>query len=251
MRVDVLTLFPGIFSGYLQQSLLKKAIDRGLIQIHLHDLRQWSLGPHRQVDDRPYGGGPGMVLRVEPVVQGVEAIQRMAEPPGHVVLLTPQGRKLDQAVVEELAGYPRLLLVCGRYEGFDQRVFDILKPDEISIGDYILNGGEVAAMVVIDAVVRLVPGVVGDERSLREDSFSGDRRWLKGAQYTRPREFRGHRVPEILLSGNHQAIAQWREQQSLERTRQRRRDLLKQAPAHQPQLPPDSTGVNQDEAETD
>jgi tRNA (guanine37-N1)-methyltransferase len=167
-----------------------------------------------------------MVIKVEPVVECVEEIQNEASEAGHVVLLTPQGRRLDQRTVEELAAKPRLVMLCGRYEGFDQRVIDILQPDEISIGDFVLNGGEVAAMVLIDAVVRLIPGVLGDERSNREDSFSTGNRILEGAQYTRPREYRGHTVPEILLSGDHERIARWRREQSYQRTKQRRGDLL-------------------------
>lgn len=226
MRIDVLTLFPEMFPGYLGQSLLKRAIDASLVEIEIHNIRDWARGKHRQVDDRPFGGGPGMVLRPEPVVECVEDVQRQGDEPGHLVLLTPQGRRLDQRVVEELAGKGRLMLICGRYEGVDQRVIDLLQPDELSIGDFVLNGGEVAAMVVIDAVVRLVPGVLGDEQSNREDSFSGERRLLEFAQYTRPREYRGLKVPEVLVSGNHPDIARWREEQKLQRTRQRRSDLL-------------------------
>jgi tRNA (guanine37-N1)-methyltransferase len=226
MRFDVLTLFPEMFAGYLGQSLLKKAIDRGIVGVELHDIRRWAKGKHQKVDDRPFGGGPGMVLMVEPVVECVEAVQETETTPGHVVLFTPTGRKLTQRVVEELAGYERLVLLCGRYEGFDQRVIDILQPDELSIGDYVISGGEVAAMVVIDAVVRLVPGFLGDEESSIQDSFSQGNRWLEGAQYTRPREFRGKCVPEVLLSGDHEAIRRWREEQSYLRTRDRRDDLL-------------------------
>jgi tRNA (guanine37-N1)-methyltransferase len=226
MRVDVLTLFPGLFAGYLQQSLLNKAIQRGLVEVHLHDLRDWSTDKHHKVDDRPFGGGPGMVLRVEPVVEAVEAVQALSDDPGRVVLLSPQGRRLTQTIVEQLAGAGRLLLVCGRYEGFDQRVIEILQPDEISIGDYILNGGEVAAMVVIDAVIRLVPGVLGHADSNVEDSFSSGQRLLEFPQYTRPREYRGHAVPDVLLTGHHAEVAQWRQQQSYLRTKQRRADLL-------------------------
>jgi tRNA (guanine37-N1)-methyltransferase len=220
MRIDVLSLFPEMFSGYLGQSLLKRALQRGLVDIRLHNIRDWAEGPHRSVDDRPYGGGPGMVLMVKPVVEAVEAVQAQAEPAGHVVLLSPRGRRLDQELVEALAAQRRLLLVCGRYEGFDERVSLLLAPQEISIGDYVLNGGEVAAMVIIDAVVRLIPGVLGDERSNRDDSFTGQGRLLECEQYTRPREFRGLRVPDVLLSGDHQAIARWRQQRRLERTRQ-------------------------------
>lgn len=226
MRFDVLTLFPGLFPGYLSQSILEKAIARGQVEVHLHDIRDWTDHPHRAVDDRPFGGGPGMVIRVQPVVECVEWVQQQARPAGRVVLLTPQGRTLNQTVVEELARETRLLLVCGRYEGFDQRVCDILRPDEISVGDYVLNGGEVAAMVVIDAVVRLVPGVLGDETSHVDDSFSTGNRQLECAQYTRPREYRGYAVPDVLLSGDHEAIARWRKEQSYLRTQLRRADLL-------------------------
>jgi tRNA (guanine37-N1)-methyltransferase len=225
MRFDVLTLFPGIFEGYLGESLLKKAIDAGLVDVKLHDIRHWSRDKHNKVDDRPFGGGPGMILRVEPVVECVEAVRAMATP-GHLVVLSPRGRTLNQKVVEELAGHERLLLLCGRYEGFDERVFDILHPDEISIGDYVVNGGEVAAMVLIDAIIRLIPGVLGDEESSQHDSFSTGNRLLEFAQYTRPREYRGHTVPEILLSGNHEQIARWRREQSYASTRKRRSDLL-------------------------
>lgn len=226
MRIDVLTLFPEMFSGYLGQSLLKKAIDSGVIEVGVHNIRDWATGKHKQVDDRPFGGGPGMVLRPEPVVECVEEVQQRGGGPGHVVLLTPQGRRLDQQVVEELAGKVRLVLICGRYEGIDQRAIDVLQPDEVSIGDYVLCGGEVAAMAVIDAVVRLVPGVLGDSESNKQDSFSGSPPLLEFPQYTRPREFRGLVVPEVLMSGNHPEIARWREQQKIERTRQRRADLL-------------------------
>jgi tRNA (guanine37-N1)-methyltransferase len=225
MRFDILTLFPGIFAGYLGQSLLAKAREAGLVDVQLHDIRQWSEGKHHKVDDRPFGGGPGMILQVEPVVDCVEAVQQLA-PPGRLVVMSPRGRTLNQQVVEELAKEPRLLLLCGRYEGFDERIFEILQPDEISIGDYILNGGEAAAMVVIDAVIRLIPGVLGDEESNQHDSFSSGNRLLEFAQYTRPREFRGHTVPEVLLSGNHEQIARWRREQSYLSTRKRRSDLI-------------------------
>ena len=226
MRIDILTLFPEMFSGYLGQSLLKRAVDTCIVDVQVHNIRDWAQGKHRQVDDRPFGGGPGMVLRPEPVVECTEAVQGQGEAPGHLILLTPQGRRLDQRVVEELVDRKRLVLICGRYEGVDQRAIDILQPEELSIGDYILGGGEVAAMVVIDAVARLVPGVLGDEESNRQDSFSGDPPLLEFAQYTRPREYRGLTVPEVLMTGNHPEIARWREEQKLERTRQRRADLL-------------------------
>ncbi len=225
MLFDVLTLFPGILESYLGQSLMKLAIERGLIDVQLHNIRDWAHDKHHCVDDRPFGGGPGMVLKVEPVVECVEAVREMAPEPGHLVMLSPQGRRLDQAIVEEFAFKSRLLLLCGRYEGFDERVKQILEPDEISIGDYILGGGEVASLVIIDAVARLVPGVLGDEESNQQDSFSGQDRLLEFAQYTRPREYRGLTVPEVLLGGNHEQIARWRDEQSAHRTRQQRADL--------------------------
>jgi tRNA (guanine37-N1)-methyltransferase len=221
MRFDVLTLFPEMFPGYLGQSLLKLAIDRGLVDVRLHNIRDWAQGRHKVVDDRPYGGGPGMILKVEPVVECVEAVRAGDADPGHLVMLTPQGRRLTQPIVEELAGHQRLELLCGRYEGFDDRVRQILQPDELSIGDFILGGGEVAAMVVIDAVIRLVPGVLGHEESAANDSFSGTDRLLEHAQYTRPREFRGLTVPDILLGGNHEEIARWRLEQSRQKTAER------------------------------
>jgi len=226
MRFDVLTLFPEIFSGYLGQSLLKKGIDAGLLAVHLHDIRRWTTDKHQKVDDRPFGGGPGMVMKVEPVVDCVEAVQKLAEPAGKLILLSPQGRRLDQDIVKRLAAEPRLVLVCGRYEGFDQRIIDLLQPEEISIGDYILNGGEAAAMVVIDACIRLIPGVLGDEQSSQDDSFSTESGQLEFPQYTRPREFRGLEVPEVLLNGDHGEIARWRQEQSYLKTKERRQDLL-------------------------
>lgn len=246
MRFDVLTLFPPIFASYLGESLLKKAIDRGLIDVRLHDIRDWSHDKHQKVDDRPYGGGPGMLLKVEPVVECVEAVQAMAAPPGQVVLLTPQGERFEQRIAASLAAQPRVVLICGRYEGFDQRVVDILQPLELSLGDFVLNGGEVAAMAVIDAVARLVPGVLGDETSHQLDSFSGEDGWLEGAQYTRPREYRGHQVPEILLSGNHEQIARWRAAHSLTKTRERRADLLPAEPAAEPTRPAPQKGKSHD-----
>lgn len=225
MRFDILTLFPGIFTGYLGQSLLKKAIDAGLVDIQLWNFRDWSTDRHQSVDEPPYGGGPGMLLRCEPVFACVEAVQQSASQPGELVMLTPQGEPLNQRVIEQLATVPRLLLLCGRYEGFDERISQGLKPREISVGDFICNGGEVPAMLLIDAVIRLIPDVLGDETSARYDSFSS-RSLLEYPQYTRPREFRGMSVPDVLLSGNHGEIARWREAQSLERTRRRRADLL-------------------------
>jgi tRNA (guanine37-N1)-methyltransferase len=226
MRFDVLTLFPEMFAGYLGQSLLKRAIERGLVDVRLHNIRDWATNKHKKVDDRPFGGGPGMVLMVEPVVLCVEAVRGQDPDPGQLVLLTPQGRRLDQPAVEDLARHRRILLLCGRYEGFDERIRLILEPDEISVGDFVLNGGEVAAMTIIDATIRLVPGFLGDEDSSASDSFSGEERLLESAQYTRPRVFRGFEVPEILISGNHDEIARWRRENARQRTRQRRADLF-------------------------
>ncbi len=226
MRLDVLTLFPEMFSGYLSQSILNKSIERGLVEIHVHNMRDWSTDKHNKIDDRPFGGGPGMILMVEPVVNCVRDVQKMAPEPGTLILTTPQGQRLCQPMVEDLAIHQRFVVLCGRYEGFDQRVMDILQPMEVSIGDYILNGGEVASMVLIDSLVRMVPGVLGDELSNWDDSFSRGNRMLEYPQYTRPREFEGHEVPDVLLGGNHGAIEGWRKEQSLEKTKQRRSDLL-------------------------
>lgn len=227
MRFDIVTLFPAIFDGYLTQSLLDKAIQRDLVSIHRHDLRDWTPdGIHRKVDDRPFGGGPGMLIQVEPTVSCVREVDAMASTPARRILLTPQGRRFDQRMAEDFATSDRLTLMCGRYEGFDQRVIDILEPEEVSIGDFVLNGGEVAAMVIVDAVVRLLPGVLGDEQSSIDDSFSRGNRLLEYPQYTRPREFEGHTVPDVLLGGDHGAIAKWRADQSRIRTEQRRSDLL-------------------------
>lgn len=225
MRFDVLTLFPEIFGGYLQQSLLKLAIQKGLVDVQLWDFRDWAPGKRRSVDDKPYGGGPGMLICCQPVFDCVEAVQAESDQPGQLVMLTPQGRRLTQNVVEELAAFPRLLLLCGRYEGFDERIRQGLNPIEISAGDFITNGGEVPAMLVIDTVIRLIPGVLGDETSHKYESFA-ELGLLEYPQYTRPREYRGMEVPEVLVNGNHQEIARWRQEQALKRTRERRADLL-------------------------
>src|SRR5438105_7333658 len=195
MRFDVLTLFPDIFQGYLSQSILKLALERGLVQINLWNIRDWARGKHKSVDDRPFGGGPGMVIMPEPVFAAVEAVRPLAEPPGELVLLSPAGERLTQTVVRELADKKRLLLLCGRYEGFDERIRLGLKPFEISVGDFVCNGGEVPAMVVIDTVIRYVPGVLGDPASVEEESHSEQGR-LEYPQYTRPRVFRGMSVPD-------------------------------------------------------
>lgn len=230
MRFDLLTLFPALFDGYLEQSLLKKAIDAGVVDVRRWDFRDWTTDKHKSVDDTPYGGGPGMLIRCEPVFECVEHVQRQGDSPGRLIMLTPQGRPLDQTLVEELACEERLLLLCGRYEGFDERILQGLQPLEVSAGDFICNGGEVPAMLIIDSVIRLVPGVLGDETSHKYDSFSHGSatggRLLEHPQFTRPRNYRGMDVPEVLLSGDHGAIARWREEQSRQRTRERRGDLL-------------------------
>jgi tRNA (guanine37-N1)-methyltransferase len=220
IRFDVLTLFPGIFESYIQHSLLHDAIEAGLVQLHTWNFRDWTTDKHKKVDDRPFGGGPGMVLMAQPVVDCFEAVRAKAAEPGYTVLLSPGGVRLTQRVVERLATEPRLILICGRYEGFDDRIRQLLQPMELSIGDYVCNGGEVPAMVVIDSVIRLIPGVLGDEKSLVEESHSMSGR-IEYPQYTRPRVFRGLEVPSVLLSGNHEAIAKWRHEQSEQRTRDR------------------------------
>lgn len=225
IRFDVITLFPQIFPSYLGESLLAKAIEKDLVEVHTHNLRDWSRDKHHKVDAPPYGGGPGMLIQVEPVVECVEAVLALSDLPAELLVMSPQGAVLNQSLVTELSCAKRLVLLCGRYEGFDQRVMDILQPREISLGDFILNGGEVAAMAIIDAAIRLIPGVLGDARSSTEDSFS-DEALLEFPQYTRPREFRGHGVPEVLLGGNHQEIARWRAAQRLHRTQTKRSDLL-------------------------
>jgi tRNA (guanine37-N1)-methyltransferase len=209
LRFDLLTLFPALFDGFLSESILKRAIDKGLVEVHRWDLRDWAEGKHKQVDDRPFGGGPGMVLMAPPAVAAVEAVQASTGRPGRLIALTPQGKRLEQDKVRELAGESRIVLLCGRYEGFDERIFETLEPEQLSIGDYVLSGGEVAAMVVVDAVMRLLPGVLGDAESAVDESFGPDG-GLEYPHYTRPREFRGRAVPEILLSGDHAAIARWR-----------------------------------------
>jgi len=227
MRIDVLTLFPEAFHGPLQASILGRALRDGVAAVHLHDVRAYATDKHHVVDDYAYGGGPGMVMKPEPLAAAIEAVRAMAEPAGRTVLLTPQGRLLDQAVVDELAREPRLLLVAGHYEGVDERIREHFVDDEISIGDYVLSGGEFAALVVIDAVVRRLPGTLGSAESLLEESHSDG--LLEYPQYTRPAEFRGWKVPDILLSGNHGEIARWRRRQRVLRTAKRRPDLIEKA----------------------
>lgn len=227
MRVDVLTLFPEMFEGPLKASILGRALAGGVAAVHLHDIRDYAPDRHQVVDDYAYGGGPGMVMKPEPLAASIESVRGMATPAGSVVLLTPQGRLLNQGIVDELAREERLVLVCGHYEGVDERVREHFVDDEISIGDYVLSGGELAALVVIDAVVRRQPGTLGSPDSLLEESHSDG--LLEYPQYTRPADFRGWRVPDILLSGNHGEIARWRRQQRVLRTARRRPDLLAKA----------------------
>ncbi|MHC4939196.1 MAG: tRNA (guanosine(37)-N1)-methyltransferase TrmD [Planctomycetota bacterium] len=224
MKITILTLFPDIVREYLGVSILGIASEKGLASFEVVNIRDYAKGVHLQVDDRPFGGGPGMVLMPEPVVGAVEAAQASQASGARTVLLSPQGKRFDQSLAVEWASAPGLILVCGRYEGFDERIRTVLQPEEVSIGDYVLAGGEIPALAVTEAVVRLIPGVLGHEDSPREDSFSEG--LLEGPQYTRPREFRGHTVPEVLLSGDHAAIRAWRREQSLRRTKERREDLM-------------------------
>ena len=220
MRVDVFTIFPGIFQSPLRESLLGRAIAEGLVEVRVHDLRDWSTDRHRSIDDEAYGGGPGMVLKPEPLFAAVESLDPDR---GRVVLLSPAGRRLDQALVRELAVEPHLTLLCGRYEGVDERVVEGLPAEEVSIGDYVLAGGELPALVVIEAVTRLVPGVIGKEESHRRDSFS-EPGLLDHPHYTRPPAFRGMEVPEVLLSGNHAEIERWRREAAEDKSRRNRPD---------------------------
>jgi tRNA (guanine37-N1)-methyltransferase len=235
MTFDVITIFPDFFGSILEHGVLKRALAAGLAGIHLHDLRDFTDDRHRTVDDRPFGGGPGMVFKPDPVFKAVAALQ--AETPGqhlHVILLSPQGRLFTQTVAEELRWQERLVLICGRYEGVDERVAEHVATDEISIGDYVLSGGELPAALIMESVVRLLPGVLGNEESAPQDSFTagqaGCREFQHGLldfpHYTRPAEFQGWKVPQVLLSGNHEEIRRWRRQRALEKTWRRRPDLL-------------------------
>ena len=224
IRVDVLTLFPQVFESPLSCSILKRARDNGLIEVVLTDIRDFAADRYRKVDDKPYGGGPGMVMMPGPVFDCIEHVRTLSPDMGRIILLSPQGQKFDQAMAVELSEEKRLILISGKYEGFDERIRTGLGAEQISIGDYVLNGGELAAMVIIDAIVRLLPGALGDEDSAKNDSFSEG--LLEHPQYTRPEVFRGMKVPPVLLSGDHAKIAEWRKQQALERTKQSRPDLL-------------------------
>jgi tRNA (guanine37-N1)-methyltransferase len=222
MKIDVLTLFPAMFAGPLDESIIKRARDEGLLDLKIHQLRDYTHDRHKTVDDRPFGGGPGMLLKPEPIFEAVEALGRERT---RVVLLTPAGRPFTQAIARELAAQEHLLLICGSYEGFDERIREHLADDELSIGDYVLTNGALPAMVIIDTVTRLLPGVLGDDESSQEESFTHE--LLEYPHYTRPADFRGMKVPEVLLSGNHAEIAKWRAEQARLRTQERRPDLLK------------------------
>jgi tRNA (guanine37-N1)-methyltransferase len=222
MKIDVLTLFPAMFAGPLDVSIVQRARSAGLIDLAIHNLRDWTHDRHKTVDDKPFGGGPGMVLKPEPLF---EAIESLAREKTCVILMAPDGERFGQQTARELSGLEHLLIVCGSYEGIDERVREALVDRELSIGDYVLTNGGIAAVILVDAVVRLVPGVLGDEQSAHDDSFREG--LLEAPQYTRPAEFRGWRVPEILLSGNHGEIAKWREEQARKRTRENRPDLLR------------------------
>ncbi len=232
MRIDVLTLFPEVFDPFLGSSIVGRARSAGLIEIVCTNYRQFTHDVHRTVDDKPYGGGPGMVLKCEPVFAAVRHVEAGREPPPLRIMLTPQGRPLTQEMVAEFARVPGLVLICGHYEGFDERIRIGLQPFEVSLGDYVLSGGESAAMVLIDAVTRLLPGALGGEESLTEESFSDG--LLEYPQYTRPAEFEGMRVPDVLVSGDHGKVAEWRRRQRVERTTLRRPDLLDRPPAGHP-----------------
>ena len=226
MRFDILTLFPEMFSSPFKESILAKAIEKGLIEVRTINIRDFALDKHRIVDDAPYGGGQGMVMKVEPIARAIEQV-KSEDPSVRTIYLTPEGKPLNEEMARQLSSRSHLILLCGRYEGVDERVRELFVDEEISIGDYVLTGGELAAMVLIDAVSRLLPGVLGSDRSAEEDSFFGS--LLEYPQYTRPASFRGYEVPGVLLSGNHQAISLWRRKEALRRTWMRRPDLLSKA----------------------
>jgi tRNA (guanine37-N1)-methyltransferase len=240
MRIDVLTLCPEVIEPFIGSSIVGRAVNAGIVSVHCTNLRDFARDKHRSVDDRPFGGGPGMVLMCGPVFDAVEHIEAQHESPPLRIVLSPQGEKLTQAMVAALAGAPRLLLICGHYEGFDERIVRGLSAREISIGDYILSGGEPAAIVLIDAVVRLLPGALGHEQSAAEESFSEG--LLEHPQYTRPRSFRGMEVPEVLLSGDHVRIAAWRAEEARRRTNARRPDLMSEGAGNGPHMKSTSFG---------
>jgi tRNA (guanine37-N1)-methyltransferase len=228
VRIDILTLFPGMFRGPFDESIIKRAVEAGIVEIHVHDIRAWAEGKHSVADDYPYGGGPGMVLKPEPVFAAAEAVLALSSDRGPIIAMTPVGRTFDHDIAVALAKEQRLVILCGHYEGFDARVHQYLATDEISVGDYVLSGGEIPAMVVVDAVVRQLPGSLGCSESAADESFADG--LLEAPHYTRPPEFRGHAVPDVLLSGHHAEVAKWRRRQNLLITAQRRPDLLRGAP---------------------
>jgi len=228
MRIDILTLFPAMFRGPFDESIIKRAIEADLVSINLHNIRDWAEGKHQVVDDSVYGGGPGMVMKPEPVFAATEAVLEMAPERGPIVLMTPAGRKFDHDLTVELAAEERLIVLSGRYEGFDARIHEHLATHEVSIGDYVLSGGELPAMVLVDAVVRQIPGALGSPESVEDESFSDG--LLEAPHYTRPSEFRGWQVPEVLLSGHHVEVDRWRRRQNLLLTARRRPDLLDRIP---------------------
>jgi len=225
MRVDIISIFPKMFSAVLDESIIKRAQQKGKVKIFTHDLRDYTLDKHRKVDDRPFGGGSGMVIQVEPIFRALQAIKKKIKGKSKVILLSPQGKRLNQAYAKKLSGCRNLIFICGHYEGVDERVRQHLVDEEISIGDYVLTGGELAAMVVVDSLVRLIPGVLGDKNSLNFESFEGN--LLEYPQYSRPAKFKNWLVPEILVSGDHNRISSWRKQEAIKRTKERRPDLLK------------------------
>ena len=226
MIIDIITIFPEVFKPYLNESILKIAQEKGKLKVKLHNLRDYTLDKHRKVDDRPFGGGPGMLMSAEPIFRAVEEISQNYKSKSKIILLSPQGKPLNQKLAQRLSKLKRLILICGRYEGVDERVRERLADEEISIGDYVLTGGELPAMVLVDTVVRLIPGVLGHKDSIRDESFSAD--LLEYPQYSRPADFRGMKVPEILLSGNHKKIEEWRKKQALEITKKKRPDLFRE-----------------------
>jgi tRNA (guanine37-N1)-methyltransferase len=225
MRIDILTLFPEMFDSPLAFSILKRAQKSGIVEIVLSNIRDFATNRYRKVDDKPYGGGAGMVMMCQPVFDCLQHVQKQDSRPARIILLTPQGKKFDQQLAKELAAEQRIILIAGHYEGFDERIITGTGAEQISIGDYVLSGGELPAMVIIDAMVRLLPGALGDQNSARDDSFCNG--LLEYPQYTRPEEFKGLKVPQVLLSGNHNQIDKWRKQQAVEKTKLNRPDLLK------------------------
>ncbi len=225
MRIDLLSIFPKMFAPILNESILGIAQKKELVEFFSHDIRDWSDNKHNKIDDKPFGGGPGMVMKAGPIVTAVEAVEKMDDIPSRLLVMSPQGKRFDQKMARELSTEKRICIICGRYEGFDERIFEVLEPEEVSIGDYVLTGGELAALTIADAVVRLIPGVLGSGDSLESESF--DNGLLDFPQYTQPFEWRGIKAPEILRSGNHALIEKWRREKAIEKTKARRPDIFK------------------------